>query len=125
MFMIIDNSEDGKILLTVLDKKIVQEIVYRSDRPDLLVSLDKAFSKMRAKLKDLKGLGVVVGAGRFTATRLAVTMANTLAYSLNIPVVALPKNWDAAKAFKNIRQAKPGRYALPKYSGEAHIGGKN
>ena len=123
MFLIIDNTEEEKIIFHYsLDNKLVQRIYKTSKTGRLLVCLDKLLSHLKLKLKDIKQLGVVVGAGRFTSTRLAVTAANTLAYSLKIPVVALPKNFTKDSVFKMAKIGTLGQYVIPAYSGEPRIG---
>lgn len=123
MLLILDNTEEEKIIFScLLNNKFVQRIFKTNTNKGVLVCLEKLLSGLGLKLKDIKYLGVVVGAGRFTASRLSVTAVNTLAYSLKIPVVALPKNFDHASALKLAKSAKVGRYVMPAYSGEARIG---
>lgn len=125
MYFIIDNTEEGLIrLLFILNNKIVQKKYPGKAGSNLIACLDSALKNLKRKLTDIKGIGVVVGAGRFTATRLAVTAANTLAYVLRVPVAALKSGLPAEDYMREIKKAKIGRYALPRYSGEAHIGGK-
>lgn len=119
----LDNTEEEKIIFyCLLNNKFVQRIFKTNTNKGMLVCLEKLLSGLGLKLKDIKYLGVVVGAGRFTASRLSVTAVNTLAYSLKIPVVALPKNFDYIFALKLAKSAKVGRYVIPAYSGEARIG---
>ncbi len=123
MFLIVDNTEEGKVIFSFwLNNKFVQREYTTTKNNGVLVCLEKLLSGLKLKLKDIKYLGVVVGAGRFTATRLAVTAANTLAYSLKIPVVALSKDFDQAAAVKMAKAAKVNQYVSPVYSAEAHIG---
>jgi len=123
MFLIIDNTEEDKVILSFwLNNKFVQRTYVTNKNKDALVCLEKLLSNLKLTLKDMRYLGVVVGVGRFTASRLAVTAVNTLAYSLKIPVVALPKNFDQTAAFKLAKSAMPGKYVTPAYSGEAHVG---
>ena len=123
MFLIIDNTEEDKVILSFwLNNKFVQRTYVTNKNKDALVCLEKLLSNLKLTLKDMRYLGVVVGVGRFTASRLAVTAVNTLAYSLKIPVVALPKNFDQTAAFKLAKSATAGKYVTPAYSGEAHVG---
>jgi tRNA A37 threonylcarbamoyladenosine modification protein TsaB len=122
MFLIIDNSEEGRIILSfLLNNKFVQRIYKKTKNPSALIYLEKLLFGLKLTLKDIKYLGVVVGAGRFTASRLAVTAANALAFSLKIPVVGLPKNFNQTSVLKKIKSVRAGRYVLPKYSGEARV----
>ena len=123
MLLIIDNTENEKVTFySLMDNKSVQKSFATNKNKDLLVCLEKFLSGLKLELKDIKYLGAVVGEGRFTATRLAVTAANSLAYSLKIPVVAVPKNFDQAVVFKLAEAAVVGEYIIPTYSGEARVG---
>ena len=142
MFLIVDNTGEaatisGQVEIFFhfwLNNKFVQRI-FKTNK-GVLVCLEKLLSNLKMKLKDITCLGVVVGAGRFTPVRLAVTAVNALAYSLKIPAVALPKNFDQAAALKLAKSAvaaanaaakagqagRAGKYVVPTYSGEARVG---
>lgn len=124
--MIVDNTKEGKVVFSfLLNNKFVQRIFKTGKNPNLAASLEKFSSGRGWFLKDIKYLGVVVGAGRFTATRLAVTFVNTLAFALKIPVFALAGNFLADPVditLKKVRAAKVGQYAIALYSGEARVG---
>lgn len=123
MFLIVDNTEEGKVTFSFsLDNKFAQRTFETKDNRDVLFFLEKLLSSLKLNLPDIKYLGVVVGVGRFTASRLAVTTVNTLAFSLKIPVVALSKDFDQTTALKLVKSATVGQYVIPVYSGEARIG---
>lgn len=123
MFLIVDNTEDAKVTFSFwLDNKLIQRTLDTSRDKHLLVCLKKTLSSLKLKLEDIKRLGVVVGAGKFTSSRLGVTAVNALAFSLRLPIVALPKDFDPAAALKLAESAVVGKYVLPAYSGEARIG---
>lgn len=123
MFLIVDNTEEDAITFSFwLNNKFAQRIFVTTKNKGVLICLEKLLSTLKLDLKDIKYLGVVVGVGRFTASRLGVTAVNTLAFSLKIPVVALPKNFDPAHALKLAKSAAAGKYVVPTYSAEARIG---
>jgi tRNA threonylcarbamoyladenosine biosynthesis protein TsaB len=69
----------------------------------------------------ISGIVVFQGPGSFTGLRIGMTVANTLAYSLKIPIVgAMGKEWlkDGKKALKS---AKSGAYVMPVYGAEPNI----
>lgn len=69
----------------------------------------------------LSGIIVFSGSGSFTGLRIGATVANALAYSHNIPVVAGEgDNWLDAGVQK-LAQAKPGEYVIPTYDREPNI----
>ncbi len=120
MILFIDNTDDEQVIFYYfLDNKFAQTSVKVKNNQDLLVSLDIFLSGLKMPLSAIAVLGVVVGVGKFTGTRLAVTMANTLAYSLKIPVISLEKNFDQQAALDLARVATVGTYVMPVYSGPA------
>lgn len=126
MLLIIDNTKEGSVAFSfLLNNKFVQRIFKTGKNPNLAASLEKFLSGRKVSLKNIKYLGAVVGAGRFTATRLAVTFVNTLAFALKIPVIALSENFAADPVnitLKKVRAVKVGQYATALYSGEARVG---
>ena len=124
MYLLVDNSADEKVIFAYTDGakwKKVEFIRPENNRVSLLLFLDKLLKKLKYKLSDIGGIAVVVGKGKFTATRIAVTMANTLAYALKIPVIGAVDE-SGAGLFKKIKTAKPGIYISAKYSAAATIG---
>jgi len=119
MYLFIDNSGEQAELVLSMDKKSIQ----LSARPkeQLPALLERLLKKANIKLAGLKGAAVIIGKGRFTATRIAVTFANTLAYALKIPVVGVTNKEDWCK---KISMQSIGIYVSAVYSGEAHISGK-
>ncbi|MDB5179164.1 MAG: hypothetical protein JWN01_1107 [Patescibacteria group bacterium] len=87
----------------------------------LLGHLTSFLESHNHKLTDLTGIAVFSGPGSFTSLRIGHTVANALADSLGVPVVgAQGSRWlDDGKT--ELRQAKPGRPALPHYGADAHI----
>jgi tRNA A37 threonylcarbamoyladenosine modification protein TsaB len=120
MFLVIDNSVDSELKLSIfLNTKWVHKILYFS-RTGLLESIKNFLESYQKNWIDLKGVAVVVGKGRFTATRVATTIANALAMSLHIPVLTIDEfNVDLST---KLSQAKAGIYVSALYSAPANIG---
>ena len=122
MYILIDNSDDQKIVLYYyLKDKWLKRAFSRPT--DLLVDLNKLLADLNCSTSKVRGLAVRLGVGRFTATRVAVTLANTLGFALKIPVVGVG-NLDLKKALKILRLARPGKYISATYSAAAHINGQ-
>jgi len=121
MFLLIDNSKDDRLSLVIK----AGDINLAGDAPTddlvgLLENIDKFFKKNRLKINELEGIAVVVGQGRFTLTRIAVTVANTLAYALHIPVAGV---MSASEDWVQKLSVQPvGQYISAKYSAEPNIG---
>ncbi len=121
MYLLIDNSLDDKVIIHYcLDTDWIQCEFDKNDQ-GLLVTVNQVLSNVDKQLSDLRGLAVIVGRGKFTATRIAVTLANTLSYALQIPVLAVD-NW-FENIQKNIQASPVGQYVSAQYSAPANIGG--
>lgn len=122
MWLILDNREEGNLQVSGwMNNKLVQSIYSIKENNDFLLAVERFLSEHTLTVDDLKGLGVYVGMGRFTASRLLVTLANSLAYSLQIPVLRLEPQIEIQTGFTLVFQAIAGKYILPVYSGEPHI----
>lgn len=83
----------------------IEEILHASDK----------------QIQDLGGIVVYEGPGSFTGLRIGISVANALAYSLGIPVVAASgENW-AEKGLVSLPNQQLGAYAVPAYGGTANI----
>lgn len=57
-----------------------------SQQEKLLTTIDQLLNNFNCQLDKLQGIVVATGPGSFSALRIGVSTANTLAQSLNIPV---------------------------------------
>ena len=94
----------------------------------LLKLITKLLKKNKVELKQLIGIIAISGPGPFTSLRIAAAVANTLAFTLQIPVVGIPiKNIKSTEAdliklgIKEIHKAKMGNYIQPFYNQEPNI----
>lgn len=135
MYLFLDNSLDGQMLIYAGEGKKWQKFAYSTvkDSDGLLVVVEKTLQKLNKNVQQVKGLAVRVGVGKFTSTRIVVTLGNTLALTLNIPIVAVVSHVGEEgeveeKALFGLAEkiiTQPiGQYVSAKYSGEANIGPK-
>lgn len=132
MILYINTSRDNQIdVFLIQAKKVVDKLNLQGDykvSENLLNLISKILKKNKVKFKELKGIITVAGPGPFTSLRIAVAIANTLAYSLNIPVVGLEmkkkriNNNEAIKSgLAKLIKAKPVKYISPFYAQEPNI----
>lgn len=87
----------------------------------------KIIDKTKNGSKGLRGLGVVVGPGGFTAVRIGVAVANALAYSLKLPLVAVRANDFISNeelvgfVYNKLPKTVKGKLVLPIYDREPNI----
>ena len=99
----------------------------RKQSEKLLAGIDGFLKINKLKFDKLKGIGVVSGPGRFTSIRIGVTLANVLAYGLEIPVAGIEsgeyKDYSdlTKKIIIKLSHAKPGKVILPVYDAEPNI----
>lgn len=95
MILLIDTTTPERIwiALAVNGKKRAQSSrrvsFHESER--LLGMIDHLLKRAHTPLRSMRGIVVRTGRGSFTAVRLAVTVANTLGWTLHIPVIALDR----------------------------------
>ena len=122
MYLLIDMSERSVIKLLLQMNTFFVHRQYESQF-GILQSIDALFAENNADIKKLEGIAVVVGKGSFTSTRIAVTVSNSFAYALNIPVVSVLA--DSHEVLSDLfSSAAPGVYVSAKYSADPNIGKK-
>ena len=120
MYLLVDNSANDNIFVHYyLNTKWIQ--CEFDKNKDLLEIVDQLLLDESKQLADLRGLAVVVSKGKFTATRIAVTVVNTLSYALQIPVLAVTDWYE--DLIKDIQASPVGQYVSAQYSAPANIGG--
>ena len=92
---------------------------------ELSVTLHQRIEKVLAthdkKLEDLQGIVCFQGPGSFTGLRIGLTVADTLSYSLNLPIVAtMEDDWIKA-GIHRLESGENDQIALPHYGAPAHI----
>ncbi len=125
MFLVIDNTEEEKIIFQLLSKKthIRSVLSVGKKNNNHAALLDRFLKKAGISIKKIKGIGVVVGAEGFTSARLIVTFANALAFALGVPVLAVAKHTDQQDIVRLFDRVPAGVYVSAVYSAEARVGG--
>lgn len=124
MYLFIDPSQQDSIRLVLFFNNISQERVFEVRNRELLSVIVEALDQEHLSLADVEGIVVLVGEGRFSSTRIASVVSNTLSYTLRIPVVAATRGNEPTEATINtfFLAGDTHYYITPTYSGEPHIG---
>ena len=92
--------EDGEILFEF------HERINSDMSSKILPIIDDGLKQCHLSIKDIKKIFVVNGPGSFTGVRIGVTIAKTLAWSLNIPVSPI-SSLEFIATTKTNRQDRP------------------
>lgn len=94
----------------------------------ILQKINTILESKNCKLADIGGLIVFTGEGSFTGLRIGTTVANAIAYSNNVPIVVSSSSSSSGgggdwidTGLKEIKEAKPGKLAVPIYHSEPNI----
>jgi tRNA threonylcarbamoyladenosine biosynthesis protein TsaB len=83
--------------------------------------LEEILNKSSISMDDLEGIVVFRGPGSFTGLRIGLSVANALAYSLQIPIVATSQdNW-LEFGINNLKTGQNDKIAVPEYGAPARI----
>jgi len=123
MYLLINLSSKDSIKLALFNEKSLIEQNFDGRNKDLLVCVDKILTEQKLVKEKLRGIMVVVGSGGFTSTRISVVVANTFAYVLNIPILAisLEQTNNVQKLIPKLLKQPVGQYITASYSGEPNI----
>lgn len=123
MIMLLDTST-SECRLTLVDGEQRFEDVWTADR----TLADKLIGYLRGQLQaqnntwqDVTGIGVFKGPGSFTGLRIGLTVMNTLADGLEVPIVGETGNDWLDKALGRLQDGQNDRLVMPVYGREANI----
>lgn len=134
MILFIDSSTEKLRLWLKNDDFEVnfEKTLGREMAKNILAEIKEFLAENDANWQNLRGICVFAGPGSFTGLRIGVTVANTLADSLKIPIVG-EKNSDNSKnngenlenwreiALEKLNSGADDKIALPFYGAEANI----
>ena len=87
----------------------------------LLIKIEQLLRSNGATIQDLTGVCIYQGPGSFTGLRIGISIANSLAYSLSIPIVgATDENW-LRDSLQNLPMQTVPQIITPLYGSEPNI----
>ena len=120
MILLLKTDNPTAELYLYEDGHKTKEDVWQADRTlarDLLGRIETLVGDW----KNLSGIGVFEGPGSFTGLRIGLTVANTLADGLAIPIVGAQGDGWASSALEALHAGKNDRIVLPHYGADPHI----
>ena len=85
------------------------------------IEIEQLLEKQQKTWRNMQGLICFQGPGSFTGLRIGLTVGNTLAYGLHIPIVAEQGDDWLARGRARLRAGKHDPLALPAYGAAARI----
>ncbi|QQS22015.1 tRNA (adenosine(37)-N6)-threonylcarbamoyltransferase complex dimerization subunit type 1 TsaB [Candidatus Saccharibacteria bacterium] len=118
------NSAAAAVHCTLVDGQNHHDYVWQADRTlarDIFSLLEDALKDQGKKLGDIDYIAVFRGPGSYTGLRIGLTVMNTLATTLGVPIVGeTGDNWQA-RCRERLASGDNDQIVLPDYGGDAHI----
>lgn len=109
------------------DKKLAYETweAHRELSATIHKKILELLKEQNKTFQDLDGIVCFKGPGSFTGLRIGLTVANTLATELNVPIVGTSgKKW-CAQGLDDLAKNNSDQIVLPDYGAPVHITKKN
>ena len=87
----------------------------------ILSKIEDLLKRNKRSFQDLNGIIGFRGPGSFTGLRIGLTVANTLAYGLRLPIVSSGKEKWIDHGLAQLKAGKNEKISLPEYGREARI----
>jgi tRNA threonylcarbamoyladenosine biosynthesis protein TsaB len=99
----------------------VQWQAHRALAETIHIKIKELLDSEGKNLHQIEGLVVFKGPGSFTGLRIGISVANALAASLNIPIVATNGNNWTAEGLNRLKNSENEHITLPEYGSPPHI----
>lgn len=94
MFLCIDTATAYSGIALIDEGKCFYELLaFKQASEKIIETIDRVFEKAKKTPSNLKGVVVVKGPGSFTGLRVGISVANTFAHQLNIPIVGVTTDY--------------------------------
>ncbi|HYG83394.1 MAG TPA: tRNA (adenosine(37)-N6)-threonylcarbamoyltransferase complex dimerization subunit type 1 TsaB [Verrucomicrobiae bacterium] len=87
----------------------------------LLAFIEAKLTEAGTDWDSVSGIIVFKGPGSFTGLRIGITVANTIAYASDIPIVGTGGDTWATDGLKRLQNSENDKLVLPEYGAEPHI----
>ncbi len=122
--IILWNSAAMTVECEVVDGEKTVHNEWQADRTlarDMLAYLRDQLAAQGKTIHDITGIGVFRGPGSFTGLRIGMTVLNTLADSLGVPIVGVAGEDWRRKARERLADGENDHVVLPEYDAPARV----
>jgi len=118
-------TDQPEATLVIVDRhntiKYYRWLADRTLADTLLAKIKQFLTAQRYTYSDITGIIFFAGPGSFTGLRIGASVANTLAYGLDCPIVAAKSsNWLTIGLAK-VKKQPVGQFVTPFYGAKLHI----
>jgi len=106
------------------DQKKLNEIIWQAHRElgnTIHKQIKKLLDECKLSLQDLDGIVCFMGPGSFTGLRIGLTVVNTIADELKIPIVGETAEKWLENGINKIMMGKNNHIVMPEYGRDPHI----
>lgn len=124
MILAIKTDQPEAELRVLSDEEVIITHHWKAHRQlsnTLIETIEEQLKLAAVSLNDLQGIIVYKGPGSFTGLRIGITTANTLAYSLGIPVVGETSDDWLNQGVASLKSAQLADFVMPLYGSEPII----
>src|SRR5262245_42792262 len=117
------DKPDAEIGLFDSQRQVDYEIwtAHRELSSTIQLHLEGLLKRQATTLDKIEGLVVYKGPGSFTGLRIGLSIANALAYALDIPIVAKENPQWLARGIDELLSGKNEKSAIPEYGAPVHV----
>lgn len=123
MILLVDSSA-MLVRLTLIEDRGRHDYEWEAGRQfahGFLAYLRDRLAENKSTIADISGIGVFRGPGSYTGLRIGMSVLNTLADALAVPIVgAMGDNW-AGECERRLQMGENDQIVLPEYGGDAHV----
>jgi tRNA threonylcarbamoyladenosine biosynthesis protein TsaB len=94
---------------------------HRTLADEIFIKIENLLGSNGLSYEDLQGLIICSGPGSFTGLRISHTVFNSLAYSLNIPIVGVVGDDWVSNGIDRLLNNENDKIAVPVYGGTVNI----
>lgn len=118
------DKEEAELYLFDENGQKIKQSKYLAGRTladTLLERIDQLLDDAKIDYRDLSGVVIFTGQGSFTGLRIGTTVANAIAFGLDIAIVkSSGKNWQL-DGIKSLRKDPSASFVVPDYDGKPNI----